>query len=56
MHANNKHALKDKFVCSIFLEFVHSYLERVVIFSVTRRRRDIKIPLCLSAPVLKSLI
>ena len=27
-----------------------------IIFSATRRRRDIKIPMCLSAPVRKSLI
>ena len=32
----------------------YSYL--VIIVGETRRRRDIKIPLCLSAPVWKSLI
>ena len=53
-HCNSDMPMGLQLLVAVFLCLYSIYL--VVIFSAIRRRRDIKISLCLSAPVQKSLI
>ena len=53
-HCNSDMSMDLQLLAAVFLCLYSIYL--VVIFSAIRRRRDIKISLCLSAPVEKSLI